>query len=470
MNRDTPVEPSREDLLALIAAQAAQIAALTARIAELERRLGLDSSNSGKPPSSDGLKKPVRVRSLRQPSGAPPGGRKGHPGDTLRQAETPDEVENYYPQACAGCGMGLTAAMASGHVARQVFDLPKPSPVVVTEHRAHECCCPACGERTKAAFPAGVTAPVQYGPRISAIAVYLLHSQFVPEDRVAEMMRDLFGARLVAATVAQMSRTCADRLRGLVNAVCDHVAAAEVKHLDETGFRIGGQTRWLHVASTALLTMYRVSDRRGIVWANVTGIAVHDHWKPYYTMTGVLHALCNAHHLRELKALIEIDKEDWARQMQIVLRRACHATNLANSRNVRLKPSLIAHIERRYDAIVATGLAFHMSLPRLPRAQRRGWKPRRVGHNLLVRLQMRRHDVLRFLHDPQIPFTNNQAERDLRMMKLRQKISGGFRSFAGAEIFAVIRSVLSTARKQGWDLVATLMQPPETLLRAIKIA
>ena len=470
MSRDELAELSREDLLALISAQAVQIAALTARIAELERRLGLDSSNSGKPPSSDGLKKPVRVRSLRQPSGAPPGGRKGHPGDTLRQAEFPDFVLDHYPPACPGCGMALTAATARGHVARQVFDLPEPRPPVVTEHRAHECCCPGCGQRTKAGFPAGVAAPVQYGPRISAVAVYLLHGQFVPEDRVAEVMQDLFGARLVAATIAEMSRTCADRLGGLVQAVCDQVAGAKVKHLDETGFRIGGQTRWLHVASTALLTMYRVSDRRGIIWDNVTGIAVHDHWKPYYTMTGVLHALCNAHHLRELKALIEIDKEDWARQMQIVLRRACHAVNLANASGVSLKPRFIARIERRYDAVVAAGLAFHMSLPRLPRAQRRGGKPRRVGHNLLVRLQMRRDDVLRFLRDPQVPFTNNQAERDIRMMKLRQKISGGFRSFAGAEIFAVIRSVLSTARKQGWDLVATLMQQPEILLRELKIA
>jgi transposase len=470
MSRDELAELSREDLLALISAQAVQIAALTARIAELERRLGLDSSNSGKPPSSDGLKKPVRVRSLRQPSGAPPGGRKGHPGDTLRQAEFPDFVLDHYPPACPGCGMALTAATARGHVARQVFDLPEPRPPVVTEHRAHECCCPGCGQRTKAGFPAGVAAPVQYGPRISAVAVYLLHGQFVPEDRVAEVMQDLFGARLVAATIAQMSRTCADRLGGFVQAVCDQVAGAKVKHLDETGFRIGGQTRWLHVASTALLTMYRVSDRRGIISDNVTGIAVHDHWKPYYTMTGVLHALCNAHHLRELKALIEIDKEDWARQMQIVLRRACHAVNLANASGVSLKPRFIARIERRYDAVVAAGLAFHMSLPRLPRAQRRGGKPRRVGHNLLVRLQMRRDDVLRFLHDPQVPFTNNQAERDIRMMKLRQKISGGFRSFAGAEIFAVIRSVLSTARKQGWDLVATLMQQPEILLRELNIA
>src|SRR5208282_3984364 len=192
--------------------------------------------------------------------------------------------------------------------------------------------------------------------------------------------------------------SCAARFQGFVAAVRDHVAAAPVKHLDETGFRIGGKTQWLHIASTTLLTFYRISPKRGSLPEGVTGIAVHDHWKPYYTMKGVLHALCNAHHLRELKALIEIEKEDWARQMQTLLRRACHVTNLANARGVLLKPRLIARIERRYDAIVAAGLAFHMSLPRLPRAQRRGWKPRRPGHNLLARFQLRRDDVLRFLH------------------------------------------------------------------------
>jgi transposase len=470
MNRDAPIDPSREELLALIAAQAAQIAALTARISELERRLGLDSSNSGKPPSSDGLKKPARVRSLREPSGKAPGGQKGHPGETLRQAQTPDTIVDHYPQACARCGMALTATMSTGHGARQVFDLPEPRLLVVTEHRAHACRCVSCGARTKAAFPTAVVAPVQYGPRISAVVVYLLHGHFLPEDRLAELMGDLFGVRLVPATIARMSRSCADRLGSFVQAVCGHVATAKVKHLDETGFRIGGRAQWLHIASTALLTVYRVCAKRGVVWDNVVGIAMHDHWKPYYTMEGVLHALCNAHHLRELKALIDIDKEDWARKMQILLRRACHATNLTSARGMALKPRLVARIERRYDAIVAEGLAFHMDLPRLPRLQRRAGKPRRLGHNLLLRLDLRRDDVLRFLHDPQVPFTNNQAERDARMMKLRQKISSGFRSQAGAETFAIIRSVLSTAKKQRWDLVATLMQNPETMRQSLKIA
>src|SRR6516164_7141990 len=185
----------------------------------------------------------------------------------------------------------------------------------------HHCRCTGCGARSRASFPDEVKAPVQYGPRIAAVVIYLLHYQLLPEDRLAELMADLFGIRLVAATIARMSRTCAARLQDFVTAVRDLVAGAPVKHMDETGFRIGGQTQWLHVACTAWLTFYRVCAKRGSLLADVVGIVVHDHWKPYYTMTGVLQALCNAHHLRELKALVEIEKEDWARKMQQLLRR-----------------------------------------------------------------------------------------------------------------------------------------------------
>ena len=232
--------------------------------------------------------------------------------------------------------------MAVDHVARQVFDLPAPRPLVVTEHRAHGCRCAACGAATRAAFPKGVAAPVQYGTRIGAFVLYLLHYQLLPEKRLAALMADLFAVTLATATIARMSRDCARRFQGFTDAVRDRVAAAPVKHMDETGFRIGGKTQWLHVASTLLLSFYRVSQKRGSLLANVIGIVVHDHWKPYYTLKGVLHALCNAHHLRELKALVEIEKEDWARQMQRLLRRACHATNLARERGVLLKPGLIA--------------------------------------------------------------------------------------------------------------------------------
>ena len=359
MNRDAPVEPSREDLIALIEALRAENASLKARITELERRLELNSSNSGKPPSSDGLKKPVRVKSLRERSGNRPGGQNGHKGETLRQVADPNEVVNHYPSACSSCGVGLARETSVGHSTRQVFDLPEPQPLVVTEHRAHDCQCPACGAKTRALFPDGVNAPVQYGARITAFVIYLLHYQLLPENRLAALMADLFGVKVATATIARMSRTCAERLRGFAATVCGLVAGAPVKHMDETGFRIGGKMQWLHVASTALLTFYRVCSKRGSLLANVTGIVVHDHWKPYYTMQGVLHALCNAHHLRELKALVEIEKEDWARKMQRLLRRACHVANLARDAGVALKPGLVACIERRYDAIVAAGLAFH---------------------------------------------------------------------------------------------------------------
>ena len=298
---------SPHDLIALLLAQearhAAEMAAMQARIAELERRLSLNSSNSGKPPSSDGLKKPVRVSSLREPSGKKPGGQKGHPGETLCRTETPDAIIDHYPPACARCGALLTEAMATSHVARQEFDLPEPQPLIVTEHRAHDCRCAACGAQTRAAFPDWVAAPVQYGKRIGAVVLYLLHYQLLPEKRLATLMADLFGVRLATATIARISHDCAERFQGFANVVRDQVAVAPVKHMDETGFRIGGKTQWLHIASTMLLTFYRVSAKCGSLLANVVGIVVHDHWHPYYTMKGVLHALCNAHHLRELKAI-----------------------------------------------------------------------------------------------------------------------------------------------------------------------
>src|SRR5579863_241445 len=275
MNGDSQSEPTREELIALVKAQAAEIEALKARIAELERQLGLNSSNSGKPPSSDGLKKPpARVRSSREPSGKKPGGQKGHKGETLRQVAEPDSIVNHFPPSCAACSAAVTPAMSAGHSARQVFDLPEPRPLVVTEHRAHDCVCAGCGAHTRASFPDGVNAPVQYGPRIAAFVVYLLHYQLLPEDRLAELMADLFGVKLVAATIARMSRTCAVRLQGFVAAVRDLVAGAAVKHMDETGFRIGGKTQWLHVACTAFLTFYRVCAKRGSLLANVTGIVV----------------------------------------------------------------------------------------------------------------------------------------------------------------------------------------------------
>jgi transposase len=450
---------------------------LLARVAELERRLGLNSSNSSKPPSSDGPQKPPpRTRSQRGRSKKTSGGQPKHPGKTLSMVANPDHTVDHFPANCDTCGDPLPQSTKGGYVARQVFDLPDPSPLVVTEHRAHRCQCVACGKVTTGTFPKAVTGPVQYGERIAAYVVYLATFQFVPEDRLATLMKDMFGVILSRATIGQMSRRAGQRLLGFADAVHQLILVAPVKHLDEIGFRIVKRLRWLHIAATAALTFYRIGSSRGDMLSGVSGIVVHDHWKSYDTIPDVEHALCNAHHLRELQALVEIEKEDWARSMQALLRRACHAGHLARNKEKAPNQRLLDLIDRRYDAIVAQGLAYHLSLPalaiklKLDGNPRGGRPPRRVGHNLLLRLSERKPDVLRFLTNPDVPFTNNQAERDARMMKLKQKISGCFRSVHGADDFAVIRTLIGTAKKTGWGVIQSLMRDPQTLIDDLSAA
>src|ERR1700746_514401 len=251
---DAPTEIQKlieqvQELLAENSGLRQRVAEQQERIAELERRLGLNSSNSGKPPSSDGLKKPARVRSLREPSGKKPGGQQGHKGETLRRVTDPDNVVDHYPPSCATCGVGLDPETSVGHTARQVFDLPEPQ-LVVTEHRVHDCLCTVCGTTTRGRFPDGVNAPVQYGARIRSFVIYLLHYQLLPEDRLAELMADLFGVKLAAATIARMSRTCAERLRGFTETLRDLVAGAPVKHMGANGGLSCGKTQWARVGAT----------------------------------------------------------------------------------------------------------------------------------------------------------------------------------------------------------------------------
>ena len=326
---------------------------------------------------------------------------------------------------------------------RQVFDLPQPR-LEVTEHRASIYCCAQCGRRTTADFSEGVTSPAQYGPRVKAVAIYLNVGQLIPEDRVAQAMQDLFGAgRLCPASLVAWGKKKAVEWAGVTAQIAALVAKAPVRNLDETGFRVGGKLQWLHTASTPALTLYRVTEKRGEVTEGLEGgVIVHDHFKPYYSLPGVEHALCNAHHLRELKALIEIEKEPWARQMREALVDGVKAVREAVAQGATaLTDAVRRSLLRRYNNIVRRGLAFHREQPPLSRAAgARGRTPRRPGHNLLNRLHQFRDDVLRFLHDFKVPFTNNLGERDLRMMKVKTKISGGFRTIAGAETFACNRS------------------------------
>jgi transposase len=453
---------------AIIAALQEENAFLRQRVAELERRLGLDSGNSGKPPSSDGLgKKPRIMGSLRGKSGKKSGGQEGHRGGTLRQSATPDIIKKHSAKKCTHCAACLTQAMITGVEKRQVFDMPEPR-LEITEHQANIYTCGACHDETRAAFPQAVTASVQYGERIKAAAMYLNTQHLVPEDRTAEIMGDLFGANLLCpASIVAWGTKKADELRGFIAHIAAQVAGAPVKHLDETGFRIGGKTQWLHTASTHALTHYRVTEKRGALLETLNGgVIIHDHFKPYYTLPNVEHALCNAHHLRELKALVDIEKEPWAKKMAKLLRNLCRRVNDAIQKE---KTVLADRITRRlltmYDAVIAQGFVFHEQQPALQRKNgARGKTPLRIGHNLLIRLRDYKDDVLRFLHDFNVPFTNNQAEQDLRMMKVKMKISGGFRTIDGAKTFAALRSVLSTARKQGWNILQTLTKPPEILI------
>jgi transposase len=447
-------------------------AALRQEVADLRRQLDKNSSNSSKPPSSDGIKKPPRIAgSTRGRSGKTSGGQAGHAGDTLKPVAKPDVVERHEAEACRHCLAGLTIAMVTGVEKRQVFDLPEPR-LEVTEHQAMIYRCPHCRGQTTASFPEGMISAAQYGPRVRAVSVYLNVQQLIPEDRVAQAMADLFGAAtLCPDSVVAWGKRKAEEFEAVAARIAALVAQAAVRHLDETGFRVAGKGQWLHTASTAALTSYRVSAKRGDLPKGFRGgVIVHDHFKPYYTMPGgVRHALCNAHHLRELKALIDIDKEQWAWQMRDLLVEANGAVQGAIIEGAAALPTpVLRTLIKRYNAIVRRGLAFHRNQPPLARQiGARGRAPHRPGHNLLIRLHKFKRDVLRFLYDFAVPFTNNEGERDLRMMKVKMKISGSFQTMAGARTFARIRTVISTARKQGWNILQTLAANPAALIQSL---
>ena len=455
-----------------------QNALLTVRVADLERRLGLDSSNSSKPPSSDGPgHAPRRTQSLRERGLKQPGGQPGHPGKHLKRSERVDHTIMHRPARCGRCRTALEGELRELVGRRQVFDLPAPAPLFVTEHQLYRCKCSGCGEVTTGSFPPEVRAPVQYGVRLAAVVTYLSAGQFLPEDRLGQILTDLFGVTISAGTIGQMIARAASRTQDFATAVCEKIRQAPVKHLDETGFWVGATPQWLHVSGIAGingLVHYRVSPRRGEVLTQAAHIVVHDHWTSYFQMSGVTHALCNAHHLRELTALVDIDGEAWARRMRGLLRCLCHDVNLEREHPAdqtgALRPNRIRAAGRLYDRIIRAGIAWHEALPALPRDIKRGRIRRRTGHNLLLRLKLHKEAVLMFLHNPAVPFTNNEAERDARMMKLRQKISGGFRTSQGADNFATLRTLIGTARKRGWNMLETLSRCPTQLIHKLSAA
>ena len=443
---------------------------LLERVAVLEGRLRKNSKNSSQPPASDNpYTKPAPV-SLRKKTGRRPGKQAGEPGAWLELVEDPDHVQVHAPHRCAGCGSDLDDAEVIEERARQVFDLP-PIRVEVTEHRAQtrRCRRVGCGRLSTGVFPPVASAPTCYGPRVAGLGTYLRARHHVPVDRTAELMSDCFGLPASTGWLAGLLPAAQARLDGpggFTQVTRAHLRAAPVAHFDETGARVNGKLRWVHVASTGALTLYHQASARGSDAANLggvlpafTGTMVHDGLSSYRKYD-VPHALCNAHHLREL---VELDQTHqrrgitditWPQDMIDLLVEINTAVTAAKTAGrPRLGRRRLANYQRRYRALIAEGWKAHP-----PPAPTGKSGPPKLGPagSLVKRLDLYQTDVLRFATDFAVPFDNNQAERDIRMIRIQQKISGSWRTEAGADAFLTVRSYLATARKQHQNALQVL--------------
>ena len=464
-----------EAVIVLVESLVARINALEKRIEVLENQKSKDSKNSSKPselfggsfprkrraPSGDGFAK--RTKSLRTKSGRKSGGQKNHPGSTLEWCEEVDEVFVYPVVGCKSCGASLENVEVLNLRCSQVHELP-PIKLVVHEHQAEEKCCPKCGVLNQGKLPAFVNSLVQYGPGLKGLMVYLMEGQLLPSERARELLKEVIGCEISEATLYNTRLRCYEELAAVEAYIKSGIQVAPVVHFDETGLRVKSKLMWLHVACNGWLTAYFIDLKRGQlamdaidILPNFEGVSVHDGLASYgkYDST---HALCNAHHLRELRFVVERYEQDWASDMMTLLVEI--KTNIAIAQaaeETSLTPTQIADFERRYREIIEAGLIANPFLPidqDLP--TRKGRRKQTPPKNLLDRLQLHQSAVLLFMYDWRVPFDNNQAERDLRMMKLKQKISGTFRSMEGAQQFCRIRGYISTLRKQGIQVLDAL--------------
>ena len=435
-----------------------RITELEAVIVELHARLGANSRNSSRPPSSDGLAKEAveksnKNRSLRRRSGRKPGGQAGHAGHHLERREVPDDEQVHPLERCEECGTDLSGQPLVESQSRQVLDLPELPRLLCVQHWIQTRLCPCCGKLRSSQFPAEASAPVCYGPRIKALGIYLVSYQHLPCERAAELLSDWLGAPVSVGSLQAWVAAGAAGLEGFLEEIRARLECAEVAHFDETGGRIDGRLRYIHAASTDQLTLYTTHDKRGVeamsdagVLPGFTGVAVHDGYAPYRTFTAALHALCNAHHLRELVAAEE-QGELWAIAMSCLLVDTKELVEQARAAGLtQLSEQQLKQLHSSYREVIKMGYETNPGLE--PHST--GRRPKRTkAQNLLLRLDQREQETLRFARDFRVPFDNNLCERDLRMVKLQQKISGCWRTGEGAKRFLAIRSYLQTAKKHG---------------------
>jgi len=448
---------------AVLAVWQASIATLVERIQKLEDQLAKNSRNSGKPPSSDGYDKPA-PRSLRKRHGRKSGGQVGHRGETLEAVEHPDHVKVHAVRECEHCGYSLKKQKAIGYEKRQVFDLPKVQ-IQVTEHRVEIKGCPYCQKETRAAFPSEVSKAVQYGTEIKTQMVYLNTEQHIPLERTCDLLEEFYNHRPSEGTIVAVCSEAAQKVKKTNEAIKEHLVEHEkVGHFDETGMMVNGVLNWLHTASTPHLTCYAMHAKRGSVAMNEIGIlprfkgrAVHDDLAAYF-LYELEHALCNAHHLRTLLFLLERYPQKWIEPLKDLLLKIKAKVDAAKEKlQTALSVRQRNYFNQAYDRLIAQGLRANPP-PKTDsrKSGQRGRLKQSPARNLLLRLQEHKASVLAFMYDFNVPFDNNQAERDLRMMKVKQKVSGGFRSIQGAQNFCQIRGYLSTARKNGMKALASL--------------
>jgi transposase len=460
LDREQLGELDKESLIAIIVELREMVAKQGTQIQELRDQLAKNSQNSSKPPSSDGLKKP-HTRNTRQKGKRRSGGQPGHQGHTLEMAAEPEHIVRHTVEVCPHCKTDLQDIEPVQVEKRQVFDLP-PVKIAVTEHQVESKRCPHCGHEVKGRFPDEVSQPVQYGPRIKAQAVYLNNYQLIPLARVCELFEDFYGHAPSEAFILQANASFLEQTRPTVEAIKEQLKDAAVVHFDESGVRVEGRLNWLHVAGTDQLTYYFVHPKRGqeamrdmTILPGFQGRALHDHWHSYLQFENCQHAFCNAHHLRELQFILDQYDQPWAQDMIGLLLDIKVEVDAAPPAWGALPPERVTHFEGRYDAILQQGFKVN-PLPEHPPPKKRGRQKQTPPRNLLDRLHRHQAETLAFMHDFRIPFDNNLAERDLRMIKVKQKISGAFRTRSGANTFCAIRSYISTARKQGGHVIKAI--------------